>query len=104
MPVSLPVCRAGHGRIRALRVSVRSGPVTRDRICAGMVTVLVCEALLLALTNAGILAETEIAGARTGAAAPHANVIGFEAAGNRHRAIAALTRQIIPDGYSVRTA
>lgn len=69
---------------------------------SGMAALSVCEALLLALNDAGILPEQEIMGVLTDAAATHENAVGSAADVERHQAAAALLRQIIAGGNSVR--
>jgi hypothetical protein len=76
--------------------------MTDDQMHSGMAALTICEALLLALNDAGILPEKEIMGVLTDAAATHDNVVGSEADGVQHRATAALIRRIIAGGNSVR--
>ncbi|MCD9150105.1 hypothetical protein [Pseudophaeobacter flagellatus] len=78
--------------------------MTDDHTYSGMAALAVCEALLLALNDAGILPEKEIMGVLTDAAATHENATGSEADVERHQAAAALIRRIIAGGNSVRRA
>ena len=78
--------------------------MTDDHTYSGMAALSVCEALLLALNDAGILPEKEIKGVLTDAAATHENAGGSKAAVERHQATAALIRRIIAGGNSVRRA
>jgi hypothetical protein len=71
---------------------------------SGMAALSVCEALLLALNDAGILPEKEIVGVLTDAAATHENAVGSAADVESHQAAAALLRRIIAGGNSVRRA
>jgi hypothetical protein len=73
-----------------------------DHTYAGMAALSLCEALLLAMNDAGILPEKEIMGVLTDAAAAHENAVGSAAEVERHRAAAALLRRIIAGGNSVR--
>lgn len=76
--------------------------MTDDQMHSGMAALAVCEALLLALNDAGILPEKEIMGVLTDAAATHENAVGSAADVERHQAAAALLRRIISGGNSVR--
>jgi hypothetical protein len=67
-----------------------------------MAALTICEALLLALNDAGILPEKEIMGVLTDAAVTHENAVGSKADVERHQAAAALLRRIIAGGNSVR--
>jgi hypothetical protein len=67
-----------------------------------MAALTICEALLLALNDAQILPEQEIMGVLKDAAATHENAAGSDADPDSHRAAAALIRQIIAGGNSVR--
>lgn len=73
-----------------------------DHIYSGMAALSVCEALLLALNDAGILPEKEIMGVLLDAAVAHENAHGTEADVERHKSAAALIRKIISGGNSVR--
>jgi hypothetical protein len=80
-----------------------SGKVMKDdQMHSGMAALSICEALLLALNDAGILPEKEIMGVLSDAAATHENAVGSETDVERHRAAAALIRNIIAGGNSVR--
>ncbi|MDU8912832.1 hypothetical protein [Aestuariicoccus sp. MJ-SS9] len=76
--------------------------MTDDHMYSGMAALSVCEALLLALNDAGILPEKEIMGVLTDAAATHENAVGSATDVERHQAAAALLRRIIAGGNSVR--
>lgn len=75
-----------------------------DHTYSGMAALSICEALLLALNDAGILPEKKIMGVLNDAAATHENAVGSEADVERHQAVAALIRRIIAGGNSVRRA
>ena len=70
----------------------------------GMAALSICEALLLAMNDHKLLPEREIMGVLHDAAASHENAVGLDAAGEKHRAVAALINQIIAGGNSVRRA
>jgi len=76
--------------------------MTDDQIHSGMAALSICEVLLLALNDAGILEEKEIIDILTDAAAAHE--IAAAATGDiiNHKATAALIHQIITGGNSVR--
>ncbi len=76
--------------------------MTDDHTHSGMAALSICEALLLALNDADILPETEIMGILKDAAASHENAVGSEVDVERHQAAAAMIRQIIAGGNSVR--
>lgn len=78
--------------------------MTDDHMYSGMAALSVCEALLLALNDAGILPEKEIVGVLTDAAATHENAVSSAADVESHQAAAALLRRIIAGGNSVRRA
>ena len=78
--------------------------MTDDHMYSGMAALSVCEALLLALNDAGILPEKEIVGVLTDAAATHEQTVGSAADVESHQAAAALLRRIIAGGNSVRRA
>ena len=67
---------------------------------AGQAALSICEALLLAMNDGGLLPEHEIVGVLRDAAATHENATGSEP--ETHQAIAALINQIIAGGNSVR--
>ncbi|WP_417722727.1 hypothetical protein [Salipiger sp.] len=69
---------------------------------AGEAALSICEALLLALNDRGVLPEHEIAGVLRDAAATHENAVGTDLETERHRAVAALINAIIAGGNSVR--
>jgi hypothetical protein len=75
-----------------------------DQTHSGMAALSICEALLLALNDAGILPEQEIMGVLADAAATHENAIGSNTDVESHHAAAALIRRIIAGGNSVRRA
>ena len=68
----------------------------------GMAALSICEALLLAMNDHKLLPEREIMGVLRDAAASHENAAGLDAAGETHRAVAALINKIIAGGNSVR--
>lgn len=68
----------------------------------GQAALSICEALLLAMNDRGLLPEREILGVLRDAAATHENAVGKKSAMKRHRAVAALINTIIEGGNSVR--
>jgi hypothetical protein len=68
---------------------------------AGLAALSICEALLLAMNDRGLLPENEIVGVLRDAAAAHENVTGT-AETEKHQAVAALINAIIAGGNSVR--
>ena len=69
---------------------------------AGQAALSICEALLLALNDRGLLPEHEIVGVLRDAAATHENAVGTELEMERHRAVAEMINAIIAGGNSVR--
>jgi len=69
---------------------------------AGQAALSICEALLLAMNDHGVLPEHEIVGVLRDAAATHENVIGTDQETENHRAVADLINAIIAGGNSVR--
>jgi len=69
---------------------------------AGLAALSICEALLLAINDHGLLPEDEIVGVLRDAAAGHTNAIGTEPETATHRAVADLINKIIAGGNSVR--
>lgn len=69
---------------------------------AGQAALSICEALLLAMNDHGVLPEHEIVGVLRDAAATHENAIGTELETENHRAVARLINAIIAGGNSVR--
>jgi hypothetical protein len=69
---------------------------------AGLAALSICEALLLALNDQGLLPEHEILGVLRDAAATHKNAVGTDAERETHRAVAKLIDRIIAGGNSVR--
>lgn len=69
---------------------------------AGLAALSICEALLLAMNDGGLLPEHEIMGVLRDAAATHENATGSDAETETHRTVAALINQIIVGGNSVR--
>ncbi|MBJ6371619.1 hypothetical protein [Sedimentitalea arenosa] len=69
---------------------------------AGQAALSICEALLLAMNDRGVLPEHEIVGVLRDAAASHENVVGTEPETESHRAVADLINAIIAGGNSVR--
>ena len=92
---------AGAVAARPLGGKVKT-PMTDKHSDAGLAALSICEALLLALNDANILPETEIMGVLRDAAATHENAVGSKGDVAKHRAAAALIRQIIAGGNSVR--
>lgn len=73
----------------------------------GMAALSICESLLLALNDHGILPESDIVGVLVDAAITHENAARDRSAANvtdsaAHVAVAALIRTIIAGGNSVR--
>ena len=69
---------------------------------AGQAALSICEALLLAMNDHGLLPEHEIVGVLRDAAATHENALGTEFETESHRAVADLINAIIAGGNSVR--
>ncbi|MDF9304905.1 hypothetical protein P5P81_21445 [Tritonibacter mobilis] len=69
---------------------------------AGQAALSICEALLLALNDHGLLPEQEIVGVLRDAAAAHENAVGTELEMERHRAVTKIINSIISAGNSVR--
>ncbi|OOY16189.1 hypothetical protein [Thioclava sp. DLFJ4-1] len=69
---------------------------------AGLAALSICESLLLAMNDRGLLPESEIVGVLRDAAATHENTIDSEPDAEIHRVVAALINQIIAGGNSVR--
>lgn len=69
---------------------------------SGIAALSICEALLLALHDKGLLPEHEIVGVLSDAASTHENAIGSDADMEMHRAVAELINLIIIGGNSVR--
>ncbi|UYV38330.1 hypothetical protein N4R57_04370 [Rhodobacteraceae bacterium D3-12] len=69
---------------------------------AGQAALSICEALLLAMNDHGLLPEHEVAGVLRDAAATHVNALGTELEMERHRAVAEMINGIIAGGNSVR--
>lgn len=69
---------------------------------AGLAALSICEALLLAMNDRGLLPEKEILGVLRDAAAAHENAVGTGVEMERHRAVAELINMIIAGGNSVR--
>lgn len=76
--------------------------MSENSIQAGQAALSICEALLLALNDAGVLPEAEIMGILQDAAATHANAGGSAVEIETHEAVAALINKIITGGNSVR--
>jgi hypothetical protein len=75
-------------------------PNTTDH--AGLAALSICEALLLAMNDSGLLPEQEIMGVLRDAAATHENAVGTVVEMEENRAVAALINRIITGGNSVR--
>lgn len=69
---------------------------------AGLAALSICEALLLAMNDRGLLPEHEILGVLRDAAATHENAVGPDAERETHLAVAGLINRIIAGGNSVR--
>ena len=69
---------------------------------AGQAALSICEALLLAMNDRGLLPEHEIVGVLRDAAATHENAVGAEREMEMHRHVADLINSIIAGGNSVR--
>ena len=69
---------------------------------AGVAALSICEALLLALSDAKVLPEHEIVGVLKDAAATHENAGGSDIEIAEHNAVATLINKIIDGGNSVR--
>lgn len=69
---------------------------------SGRAALSICEALLLAINDHGLLPEHEIIGVLRDAAATHENAIGTENEMEMHLAVANLINRIIAGGNSVR--
>jgi hypothetical protein len=69
---------------------------------AGQAALSICEALLLAMSERGVLPEHEIVGILRDAAATHENAIGSELEIEEHRVVAELINAIIASGHSAR--
>ena len=69
---------------------------------AGQAALSICEALLLAMSDRGLLPEHEIVGVLRDAAATHENATGTELETETHQAVADLINAIIAGGNSVR--
>ena len=75
-------------------------PSTHDP--AGQAALSICEALLLALKDRGLLPEHEIAGLLRDAAATHENAAGTGREEAHHRTVAALIHAIIAREHAPR--
>ncbi|TCS59029.1 hypothetical protein EDD52_12359 [Primorskyibacter sedentarius] len=69
---------------------------------AGQAALSICEALLLAMNDRGLLPEHEIVGILHDAAATHVNALGTKLEMEKHRAVAEMINAIIAGGNSVR--
>lgn len=69
---------------------------------AGLAALSICEALLLALNDRGLLPEHEILGILRDAAATHENAVGTEFETEDHRAVADLINAIIAGGNTAQ--
>lgn len=69
---------------------------------AGQAALSICEALMLAMNDRGLLPEHEMVNVLRDAAATHENAIGTELEAEMHRAVAKLINGIIVGGTSVR--
>jgi hypothetical protein len=69
---------------------------------AGQAALSICEALLLAMKDHGVLPEHEIVGVLRDAAATHENAAAIEPEAEYHRAIAELVNAILLGGPPLR--
>ncbi len=69
---------------------------------AGIAALAICESLLLALNDAGILPEAQILGVMKDAAGAHENAPDDDGEAETHKAVARLIHKIIDGGNSVR--
>ena len=69
---------------------------------SGMAALSICEALLLAMNDHGLLPEREIMGVLQDAAATHENAVGPDVDKNMHEGVADVINRIIAGGNSVR--
>lgn len=76
--------------------------MSEDNTNSGMAALSICEALLLALSDANVLPEHEITGLLKDAAATHENAGDTDANAAQHKAVAALINRIISGGSPVR--
>ncbi|MDW4500221.1 hypothetical protein R5H30_19695 [Sulfitobacter sp. D35] len=76
--------------------------MTIDSEHAGQAALSICEALLLAMNDSGLLPEHEIVGLLRDAAASHQNAAGTELEIAQHRSVADLINAVIAGGKSVR--
>ncbi|MEM7530375.1 MAG: hypothetical protein AAF416_22500 [Pseudomonadota bacterium] len=63
----------------------------------GMAALSICEALLLAIIDRGLLSEHEVLGAMHDAATAHENAVGTDAEMDAHRAAARIIERMIED-------
>lgn len=69
---------------------------------AGMAALSICEALLLAMNDQGLMPEQEIVGVLRDAATSHENAVSSDADRETHLGVARLINLIIAGGNSVR--
>ncbi|MPQ95821.1 hypothetical protein [Thioclava sp. JE_KL1] len=69
---------------------------------AGIAALSICEALLLAMNDRGLLSEADVVGVLEDAATSHENAAAASLAGETHLATAELIRAIVAGGNSVR--
>ena len=69
---------------------------------SGMAALSICEALLLAMNDHGLLAEREIMGVLEDAASTHENAVGPDVDKDMHEGVADVINRIIAGGNSVR--
>ncbi len=77
-------------------------PVSKTCEPAGQAALSICEALLLAMNDRGLLSESEILGVLRDAAATHENAAVGAGEPGKHQAVADLINGIIAGGNSVR--
>jgi hypothetical protein len=93
----------GPARIRARSRNEMGNPkLSTLNEYSGQAALSICEALLLALNDGGLLPEHEIVGVLRDAAATHENAVGTDHETENHRAVADLINAIIAGGNSVR--
>ncbi len=72
-----------------------------DSDTSGMAALTICEALLLAMNDKGLLAEHEIVGLLSDAATTHENAaVASPERKDAHRAVAGVINGIIASGYA----
>jgi len=80
----------------------RENPMSKTCEPAGQAALSICEALLLAMNDGGLLSESGILGLLRDAAATHENAVASAGEPEKHHAVADLINGIIVGGNSVR--